>query len=221
MLGCHCCASGDDVQGDGVTRMESDTGKAGVARLLTPKAWQSAVARCSWTVKLVKGEDHKLFGIDVDIDPEGVLSIAKEPRGGAALEWNNKAKNSGFQIGDIVEAVNGVKGDASELVQQIKESELIKLSMQRLVEFTITLRVEEGLGIKFKEERHRALVDEVILEGDVDVYNESCLAGLRVAPGNWLSSIDGRTTSPSELIQIASELEPGIVQLCFGRPSPD
>lgn len=185
-----------------------------------PPSWYAAEAS-TWTIELDRPDDESTLGLELDIDKHRNVSVKREPRDGPARAWNDTSISMAFKVGDIVESVNGVTGEAASLLKAMKGAKHIKFGMKRMVDFKVTIEVEEGLGLRLINVKSRAFVDKVIPEGDVDVYNATCAAGYRVARGIWLISVDGWVGEPDDIKRMISQLEPGKVELRFGRPHPD
>lgn len=181
----------------------------------------SASARSAetWEVHLKKAETGTL-GVELDIDSQKRLAVKREPQVGPALAWNKSAMNKGFRPGDIVEAVNGVTDEARALLTLMKESDPVTLSMKRLVNYTITIKVVEGLGLAVVDSGGIAKVEAIENGGAVAIYNNTCSAGYRVAQGDWVVSVNGMVRAPRDLILVLDEIGPGPVNLRLGRPRP-
>lgn len=228
-----CCNSKQEVRTDNIVTYDDENVEADPCAVKAEAVIASARGRNEvdldavtsqtpqrWSVTLQKGADKGPLGLELDVDAEKGLAVLREPRLGPAREWNKLAGHKGFRPGDIVVAVNGEEKDANELLQMLKELESFTLSMKRLVNYTINLEVTDGLGIQLADRGGRTVVDKIENSGDVFIYNAACLAGYRVARGDWLLALNGISGEPLELMQRAGTLPPGMVALQFGRPSP-
>lgn len=159
----------------------------------------------TWTVLLRKRETERDFGLDLDIDNKDRLSVLNEPQSGAALAWNESDNKRRFRPGDIVEAVNGVSEGARSLLQKIKQSSVVLLSLTRLVDYAAIVVVQKGLGLTIMHSSSHAIVTSIAKTSDVSTYNRNCLAGYRVTEGDWLVSVDGKSGDARDLALMLDE----------------
>lgn len=174
----------------------------------------------SWLVVLAKPPDRSPLGLELEIDVQQRLEMLTDPKTGPALEWNLMHPGASLRGGDVVEAVNGITGDAQELLTEIGASEVLELRMMRLVDFTVNVDKRTVLGIEVQERDGRVVVEKVFDEGEIRRHNAKCLAGYRVTPGNWLTAINGTSGTAQDLMQKLQGLEDGMVGLRFRRARP-
>lgn len=226
MFAC-CCAPNDDKDTDYLHALSmSERGPEVAPSAATQEMSESppqkeieAKEPQTWMINLKKPKAGPL-GLELEIDRNKKLSVLILPRHGPALTWNQSSKDKGMRPGDIVEAVNETRGDASSLLQEITNSDRFALHMKRFVDYTVTIKLRERLGLQAADVKGLAIVENIDEGGDVFLYNKTCLAGYRIALGDWLISVNGTSGSPRDLILMLGELSEGETILRFGRPSP-
>lgn len=160
------------------------------------------------------------LGLDLDIDADKGLALLSEPKSGPAFAWNTANQKQGITGGDVIEAVNGVKGSAFELLKLLKETQALSLSMKRFVDYTVVIQTHGMLGLDFVERGERLIVERVLDDGDIHEYNIRCRAGHRVVPGDQIVGVDRMKGKPNELMQKLSNLGSQELALRFRRTPP-
>jgi len=82
-----------------------------------------------WTVTLDKSSGERL-GIDVDLGNDAYILIDNISQG-LVMEWNQKNLAMAVQEKDCILSVNGVRGNASSMVQELKSATVLEVVIQR------------------------------------------------------------------------------------------
>jgi len=91
-----------------------------------------------FVASVVKGSE--LDGLAMDVDSaDGFTLLVKEVKAGPILTWNREMEHKGLDIRtyDRVIEVNGVRGDAADLMKVIKSSRKVELLVRRPTAFRL------------------------------------------------------------------------------------
>jgi len=89
---------------------------------------------------VIRGSELNGLAMDVD-SADGFTLLVKEVKAGPILEWNRQMVNKGLDIRthDRVVEVNGVRGDAADLMKVIKSSRKVELLVRRPTAFRLSV----------------------------------------------------------------------------------
>eukprot|EP00929_Paragymnodinium_shiwhaense_P016396 TRINITY_DN124705_c0_g1_i1.p1 TRINITY_DN124705_c0_g1~~TRINITY_DN124705_c0_g1_i1.p1 ORF type:complete len:139 (-),score=51.40 TRINITY_DN124705_c0_g1_i1:155-571(-) len=82
-----------------------------------------------FTITLNKTEGARL-GVDVD-HHDGVTLLIDAVTGGLVQAWNEGNPNEQVKQGDRIVAVNGVRGDVMQLVDECKKNQVLTMKVKR------------------------------------------------------------------------------------------
>lgn len=126
---------------------------------------------------------------------------------GPIHDWNAAQGSDLLKVvrrGDRIHEVNGVRGDAQELLQEIGSSERLDISLSRLMEFRITnLPVDHvPLGIDFETSSTQCLIIKAIGKGAAQTVNKWLKPDCELRPMDRIIQVNGAGGNADELAEL-------------------
>lgn len=110
-----------------------------------------------FTVRVDRTSGQRL-GVDVRHESASILVVKEVTSGGLFQQWNDSHPSAALKVGDRIVAVNGVRGNAVDMVAECEKNQMLEFAVQRpdqsgiaeeSREFTVHLEKEKAqdLGI--------------------------------------------------------------------------
>jgi len=180
MIGMRCCAP--DIIG--TVKLE-------------PRNDGDPIAR-NWQV-CVNKENHSAVGLSL-MPENNVLRIDKVDCDGAAAAFNATNEGKALQVGDYITSVNGVKGFAATMLEEVYQSnELLRLALARSEEFEVTVFRDGSLGGSFGVFL-KTVVVKAISEGPLEDWNK-VNKDYAIRPGDLIVEVNGQKNDGLKMLQ--------------------
>jgi len=172
-------------------------------------------------VTIEKGETNA-YGIELDDQDKVNLYVCKVNEG--AIQKHNDSVKATMKVmqSDFITSVNGVKGDAEEMLKQFKEAK-VTIKLRRAVDLVAILEKEHAtskLGVIVpKPCRVDALVILNIEDGILKAYNDKCTKESdKIIPRDRIVSVKGEVgladQLKSKLMGMTGKFQVGIQRPC-------
>lgn len=151
-----------------------------------------------WRIQIEKTAS---LGIDIGKDKTSLL-IGRVSEG--PIEAWNAAEgldpSKTVARGDRILEVNGVRGDAQEILQALGAATSLDISLSRLMEFRITNLPQDGaLGIEFDLSISQYLVIKAIGEGSARAVSRKLRPDYELRPQDIILEVNGESGDASQL----------------------
>mmetsp|Transcript_95254 Transcript_95254/g.188764 ORF Transcript_95254/g.188764 Transcript_95254/m.188764 type:complete len:227 (+) Transcript_95254:81-761(+) len=148
----------------------------------------------SWDATIAKG-DRQTLGME--IAPEDTVLLVKRVHDeGATNDFNALNPKKVVQAGDFLVAVNGISGDAAQMLDEVKvrtstdrEASEVRFSVLRTQSFYATVNKIGPLGLKFTLMKKNMVVKEVNA-GPIQKWNDDNPSS-KIMPGDMFLEVDG------------------------------
>jgi len=152
----------------------------------------------TWNV-CVNKENFDAVGLSL-MPQDNVLRIDKVDPDGAAAEFNRTNEGKALQVGDFITSVNGVKGFAATMLEEVHQSsELLRLALARSEEFDVTVFRDGSLGGTFGVFL-KTVVVKAIQAGPLEDWNK-VNKDYTIQPGDLLVEINGVKNDGLKMLQ--------------------
>lgn len=173
----HCAASGAASSGDPGTAESTERRGVLATDLPEPEPPESASAVMPpllnmELVIMLEREIHAHMGLQLD-SMDGFSAFVDDIHPGAIHAWNcYHPPHMNLQVHDRIVGVNGIRGDPSRLLQEMKTSTQWVLTIQRPTLMHIVVGASLGLDLKYSPQGRSLLIAEVH-DGTIKQWNES------------------------------------------------
>jgi len=175
------------------------------------------------------------FQVDIerdDPDEELGLEIAQDHESGRGLRicrvkagpvrrWGKAHPERRVTIGDLIVAVDGQEGTAQELVERIRGSPSMRLTIRRFNEFDVCVQTEGKLGIDVGFTENSMQVLSLANDGRIEEWNATASWEAKVRLGDHIVEVNGLRSNSDELLKaLKSSQRPMqlVFQRCGGLP---
>merc|ERR1712050_144945 len=120
--------------------------------------------------------------------------------GGEISYWNANNPTQALKGGDIILAINGVRGDPAALVTEMERTDLSNINftiMRKSKEFTARIRTQDGssLGLRLDCDDEKTLKITAVSAGLIEDYNNSLGStnfGAKIMAGDRIMSVNNK-----------------------------
>lgn len=157
------------------------------------------------------------IGLNVNKRPLGLL-IAEVLDDGPAKEWNESGAGPRLQRGDLIVMVNGLASTPEDLLQAVKDSEQLVLSVRRLLEYVVAINKEnqKKIGLEVCSRQGTHLYIKEIKEGAVSEWNRNSRPELCVREGDLIIQINTAVGNSSAMLRTIRDTT--AVKILLKRP---
>lgn len=166
--------------------------------------------------------DGQKLGIGLDIEmSKGTTLLVSGVQGGSVLAWNDSHVGSEVKRGDRIVEVNGISGDARQLIEALNASHELSIRLRRPELFTVILRTDGeearlGLVLKYVPGGATLLVSDVH-PGLVKDWNQNS-AKYTVEKGDRILRVNDSQGPAADLYERI--LKPGPMAMTFMKEKP-
>lgn len=148
-------------------------------------------------VSLSREEDRREIGLRMDASNPRCVTV-KLVGDGPVCIWNKLNPERAVRPGDSFVEVNGCRS-ADDIVKALYKDETLDIRVVRVHEFTIALKKIKCLG--FWLQKDKMVISDIVDKGALEAYNESCLPGRMVVPGDEIVEVNERRGSHEDLLR--------------------
>mmetsp|Transcript_126013 Transcript_126013/g.356341 ORF Transcript_126013/g.356341 Transcript_126013/m.356341 type:complete len:220 (-) Transcript_126013:77-736(-) len=204
-----CCAAEPDPST--VVELQAErmgsTGKDDPGEAATPAEGHGPEARnIDFTVNITKSPGS-LLGLELDLmDDEFAQVVGIEA--GCVQTYNRTApQDAQLQAGDFITAVNSNSGDAKGILETLKSSEELNISVRRCCEIDVTISKDDGaVGMDLhKAPRGFALLVHEVRDGGIQAWN-TANPSKAVGPKDRITCVNGTRENTSAMMKLVKEV---------------
>jgi len=159
-----------------------------------------------FSIVLQKGPDPDSRGLGLDVDvSDGPTLLVDAVQEGLIKRWNTEHPDQEVRCRDRFINVNGVRGDARKMIEELSNAETLNIYFKRPSEFSVRVRnpnEQDSIGLDLKYSNGGAtLLVEAVNDGVVDDWNKENV-GAAVSKGDRIYEVNGIQGDSKELYNV-------------------
>jgi len=174
-----------------------------------------------FSVHVERDSPAEELGLEISQDPAADALRIGRIKAGPVRRWGLKHPERRARIGDLIVAVDGQEGAGQELVEQIRGSPSMRLTIRRFNEFDVCVRAEGKLGIDVTFTKNSMQVISLADDGTIEEWNAAAGWEAKVRLGDHIVEVNGLRSNSDELLEaLKNSRRPMqlVFQRCGGLP---
>jgi hypothetical protein len=124
---------------------------------------------------------------------QDVLIITAIKDGGLVKDYNDKLPKANISAGDRIVEVNGVRGNARRMYDELKRASNVKMGFQKTLEHTFTFEkaADKGLGISIASDKQMLVITAIQDSGLIPEMNDKSPEREIISAGDHIAAVNG------------------------------